>query len=383
MISAKYIDFLGLYGDEEEIDNSQITLPKTEKIPEDAYIEDLLIAEKKENLRIIGYAGTGKSTYINKTYSYHEYILTSYTCISSAQIKGNTISSIFKLGRTNDNSVNTCVKGMKLYTHNRVEQIRIAKGIVVDEFYTVPATIMTKVDLICQNLRECKEPFGGLHLILVGDDRQTECVDEAFVDSELYKSLYFKEIVLPEHPQMRLTPEYMKFCNLFRNPKLNKDKMIRLLGDKRFAKEEVKDAYTVYYTNAEVNKRNTNGMKNFNGEVIHKGKIHHYKKNCPIYITSSGGSLCNGMMGFLRDKVGNKLFIEAEGQIHEVKPGKIDFVPGFSTTIHKCQSKTWPGVNIYLSKKSIINERAKLIRLVYVALTRVRHFDKCYISLYN
>jgi ATP-dependent exoDNAse (exonuclease V) alpha subunit len=124
-------------------------------------------------------------------------------------------------------------------------------------------------------------------------------------------------------------------------------------------------------------------MKNFDGEVIHKGKIHQYKKNCPIYITSSWGALCNGMMGFLRDKVGNKLFIEVDGQMHEVKTGEIDFVPGFSTTIHKCQSKTWPGVNIYLSKKSIINERTKLIRLVYVALTRVRHFDKCYISLYN
>lgn len=382
MISAKYIDLLEIYGEEGELNDSQIVLPKTRKVPEDAYLEDLLVEEKKENLRIIGYAGTGKSTYINKTYSYHDYILTSYTCISSAQIKGNTLSSIFKLGRTNDNPVNICIKRMKFHTPHRVKQIRIAKGLVVDEFYTVPASIMTKVDLICQDIRECKEAFGGLHLILVGDDRQTECVDKAFVDSDLYNGLYFKEIVLPEHAQMRLTPEYMKFCNLFRNPKLNKNKMIRLLGDTRFAKEEVKDAYTVYYTNAEVNKRNAEGMENFDGEIIHKSKTHRYKKNCPIYITSSWGALCNGMMGFLRDKVGKNLFIEVDGQIYKVKPSELDFVPGFSTTIHKCQSKTWPGVNIYLSKKSIINERTKLIRLVYVALTRVRHFDKCYISLY-
>ena len=187
---------------------------------------------------------------------------------------------------------------------------------------------------------------------------------------------------MPEHPQMRLTAEYMKFCNLFRNPKLNKDKMIRLLSNQKFAQEELMDAYTVYYTNAEVNKRNEENMEKFEGEVIYTcGKIG-YKKNCPIYITNAQEVLCNGMIGFLRNKVDKTLFIEVDGQTHEVKTNKIDFVPGFAMTIHKCQSKTFPGINIYLSKNSIIKERSKLIRLVYVALTRVRHFDRCYIYLF-
>lgn len=378
MISSKYLTLFEMYGDTVE----QITLPKTEKKIEDAYIEDLLTDEKKPHIRVIGYAGVGKSTYINQNYSCHEYLLTSYTRIAASQINGNTLSSIFKLGRVNDNPITKALDSMKKYTPHMVEYIQLIKGMVIDEFYTAPRSIIEKVNLICQMIRKCQEPFGGLQLILVGDHRQTEAVEDPFVDSELYHSLNIVEIILREHTRMRLTSEYMKFCNLFRNPKLNRNKMIRILNDKRFSQEEIKNAYTVFYTNKEVNKCNKDGMKNFNGDVIYKRSKIEYKKDCPIYITSNWGILCNGMLGFLRDKVGKNLIIEVEDKKYEVKPGELDFVPGFAMTIHKCQSKTFPGINIYLSKISIIKERSKLIRLLYVALTRVRHFDKCFISLY-
>ena len=52
--------------------------------------------------------------------------------------------------------------------------------------------------------------FGGLQLILVGDIRQTESIDDAFVNSVLYKNLNIAEIILPEHDHMRLTSEYME-----------------------------------------------------------------------------------------------------------------------------------------------------------------------------
>ena len=58
------------------------------------------------------------------------------------------------------------------------------------------------------------------------------------------------------------------------------------------------------------------------------------------------------------------------------------FVPGFAITIHKCQSKTWDGINIYIRKSDVLKERSKYIRLIYVALTRVRNFDNCYICIY-
>ena len=123
-------------------------------------------------------------------------------------------------------------------------------------------------------------------------------------------------------------------------------------------------------------------MSNFNGDVIFKRHNYEYKKNCPIYITSNYGVLCNGMIGFIRDKIGRNLLIEVEGNLYEVMPSKINFVPGFAMTIHKVQSKTFPGINIYIKKSDIYKDRSLYIRLLYVALTRVRDFGKCYICLY-
>lgn len=370
MKSNKYLELFNKYSETV----TDCPLPKTEenkKNPQENIIKD------EPHIQIIGKAGIGKSTYINKNYSYHEYLLLSFTGIAASQINGNTISSVFKLGRFNENSVNTAINGMKFFNPHRVEQLRIAKGLVIDEFYTVPASIMEKVNIICKKLRECKKPFGGLKLILVGDDRQTKCVSDGFIDTELYKSLELKEIMLPEHPLMRLTAEYMKFCDLFRNPKLNRNKMIRRLSNSKFAQDEV-EGYSVYYTNAEVNKRNKDEMASFEGDIIYKN----YKKNMPIYITSSWGLLCNGMIGKLLDKKGKFLEIEVDEKKYEVKSNQIDFVPGFAMTIHRVQSKTFPGINVYIRKSDIIKDRSKYIRLIYVALTRVRHFDKCYICLY-
>ena len=407
MISSRYLDLLNMYGDNIETIVDQVYSPnetlRTTKLlkkqtPEPIKILknlldvhrdviktdgiDILI-QKKPNLRIIGYAGVGKSTYIKANFNPHEYLLTAYTRISASQIDANTLSSIFKLGRFNENTINKSINSMKRYSNIMIDNIQKLNGIVIDEFYITPSAIVSKVDLICQSIRGCKEPFGGMQLILVGDDRQSEAVEDPFVESDLYKSLVFEEIILPEHENMRLTSEYMEFCNIFRNSKLNRRKMINLLKDKRFAKEEIKsDSYTVYYRNADVNRRNNEGMATFEGDVIYTRNNIGYKKGCPIYITgSSDGELCNGQMGFLKNKKGRKLIIEVDGEAYDVFPSKVEFKPGFAITIHLCQSKTWSGINIYLRKSDIMENRSLFIRLIYVALTRVRSFERCYINI--
>jgi hypothetical protein len=385
MISLNYITLFNMYGDNIEPDNDinidEIILSESDKIinkkSNDLYIEKL------ENLRVIGFAGVGKSTYIKSKYSSHDYLLTAYTRIASSQINGNTISSIFKLGRFNDYSVGASVSKLR-FLKTMYLNIQKIIGIVIDEFYITPAAIVDKVDLICQIIRNCKEPFGGLQVILVGDDRQSESIDDSFVDSDLYKNMTFKEIILPEHENMRLTSTYMQFCNQFRNPKLNRRKLIDLLRDKRFSNDEIKDnSFTVYYRNVDCNEKNKLGMIALKSDVIYIRDGISYKKGCPIYITSSSDDsiLCNGMMGVLKDKINKKLIIVVDDVIHEVFPSKISFKPGFAITIHLCQSKTWNGVNIYLRKSDIFQNRKLFIRLIYVALTRVRNFEKCYINI--
>jgi len=369
-MSDKFITLLG--NDDGKDDGKEMILIKKQRkskpeIPIEPYID---------NLRIIGKAGIGKSTYITKNYLYHDYLLVAFTGIAASQINGSTLSSTFCLGRFNDTEVDQAVKKMKRFK-KRVEHLRLAKGMIIDEFYTVPSAIMSKVDTICQIFRESKLPFGGLQLILVGDDRQTECVEHAFVDTPLYENLKCKEIMLEEHKNMRLTPEYMSFCNTFRNPRLNRNKMLKLLKNTKFAQSEVK-GYSVYYTNEEVNKKNNTEMAIAGGSNIFKN----YKKNCPIYITNSQIGICNGVMGKLVDNKDGFLHIEIDDKVQEIKAYQITFVPGFAISIHKSQSKTWEGVNIYIKKEDLMRDRSKYIRLLYVAMTRVRHFDKCYIEIY-
>lgn len=380
MISLRYINLFNMYGDITENYDIQTILP-----PNNNHINnDIIFDEKLENLRVIGFAGVGKSTYIKSNYTPHEYLLTSYTRIAASQIDGNTLSSIFKLGRFNENSINKSISSMKKFNISMVENIQKAKGIVIDEFYITPANVVEKVDLICQSIRKSKDPFGGLQLVLVGDDRQSESIDDSFVNSELYKGLKFREIVLPEHENMRLTFPYMHFCNQFRNPKLNRRKIINLLKDDRFSKYEIKEnSYTVYYRNVDCNKKNLNGMRSFDSDVIYTRSGIDYKKGCPIYITGSSdnSNLCNGMMGILKDKINKKLIIDVDNNTYEVFPSKVDFKPGFAITIHLCQSKTWNGINIFLRKSDILENRKLFIRLIYVALTRVRSFENCYINI--
>jgi hypothetical protein len=374
-----YIKLFNIYGEVNKPDTEMNTESEINIITE-SFTETKLESneERPDNLLIIGKAGIGKSTYITNNYNHTEYLMLSYTGIAASQINGHTLSSIFKLGRFNENDVFACMNKMRYFNKPIIERLQLIKGIIIDEFYTTPGLVMEKVDIICQKIRSCSEAFGGLQIILVGDDRQTECVDDkSFVDADLYTQLNCKQIMLPEHDRMRLTKNYMAFCNMFRNPKFNGDKMIRMLKDTRFASSEV-PGYIVYYTNGEINKRNKREMDKFEGELIHND----YKKNCPIYITNSSGVLCNGMLGKLIDKKKRLLHIEVDGNIHIVRPSQIDFVPGFALSIHKSQAKTFPGINIYIRKYDLIHDRSKYIRLLYVALTRVRNFDKCHIKIY-
>ena len=354
----------------------------------DNTMPEISLTSNLENLIIIGKAGIGKSTYIKSNFS-KDYILTSFTNISAIQINGVTLSSFFKLGVGNTNSIS---KSVSIIKSNKLmlKKIRENKGLVVDEFYTVSSDIMDKVDIICQKLRDDIRPFGGLQLILVGDDRQTEAIENPFVNSQLYKNIIFKEIVLKEHDNMRLNYEYMKFCDLFRNPGLNKNKIFRLLQNPNFSKSEFtvmeNNTFTVYYTNVEVRNRNDIEMKKLDNSIIYEN----YKKNCRIYITKNSersSGLCNGMIGkLLSYDINTHEFeieitadIESESKIY--KSNVIEFDMGFAMTIHKCQSKTFKNINIHIKKNDIINNRSKYIRLLYVALSRVRDFSNCYIHL--
>jgi len=328
---------------------------------------------------IIGKAGIGKSTYLLENYPDEDYLRTAFTGIAAARIEAKTISSLFALGPECDRSVSLSTNIM--YRQKTHLILREKKGIVIDEYYTLPKEVMDRVDEILQIMRNCPLPFGGMHLVLIGDNRQTASIGESFVGSPLYKTLTFTKIVLPYHDKMRLKKRYMKFCNKFRNPKITAKEMIELLKDERFAKEEV-PGYTVYHQNKYVDQRNEDEMAKMTTDVIGTFYKTEYKKGCPIMITNNGPEVYNGMLGKLQgfDAKTKELEIEFEDYILETPIKGVKFVPAHALTIHKAQCNSFPGINLYIDSSKLKRNRRDSIRLIYTALTRVRTFKKCYIG---
>jgi hypothetical protein len=375
----------------------------------------------QSNTLIIGKAGIGKSTYIRNNYSRGKFLRTAFTGLASHQIGGKTISSIFKLGHINQNSVEVAIGKISRKTRNR---LMVIDGIIFDEYYTLPYSIMYKVNEILKFIRRSSQPFGGLDLILVGDDRQTSAVGKAFVDSSMFKKLVFTRKVLPEHPLMRLKPKYMKFCDALRNGKIRSTSIIELITDKRLSQTEV-SGRIVYYKNKDVDERNLKELNDSTEDVIYiqrekipfeYGKdeitppefvlesqgpvlagdkqygyvlgdnIYSYKRNTPIYITSNKNGLFSGMVGTLEDykkenDKGSFKIRTSEQLIEAIPEHNINFIPAYSMTIHKAQCKTFTGINIYMKKELILARRDICIRLLYTAMTRVRDFSQCYINI--
>lgn len=342
---------------------------------------------------IIGRAGYGKSTKIRKDYMGRDWIRVAYTGIASAEISGSTINSLFKLGQFGDKTVEEA-----LYDISKQKRQRLIKasGIVVDEYYTTPAKIMNKVNEILKFIRGSSLPFGGLDVVLVGDDRQTSAIGLAFVDSPLYSDVFADAIreELESHDNMRLTKEYDKFCCLLRNPRITTEKVIKLLKDKRLASDEV-PGRTVYFDNKSVDDRNIKELSSFDGPVIEiawessdpsypSAKIKRYfKKGCPIRIENNYNGFYNGSLVKFEDynTETDTVKISNNDEIIELDKDKIKFRLAFALTIHSAQCKTFEGINIYFKESLLKKNKDLSLRLLYTAMTRVRDFSKCYINV--
>jgi ATP-dependent exoDNAse (exonuclease V) alpha subunit len=329
--------------------------------------------------RVIGKAGVGKSTHIMNNFKGDEYLLTAFTGIAASRVEAKTLSSIFALGPDSSRVIKVSA-GIMYRTKTHII-LRRKKYLVIDEFYTLPADIMENVNKLLQTMLNSEEPFGGLKLILVGDDKQTAAVGDSFIHSKLYKSLKFHEIMLPHNPNMRLKPKYMNFCDKFRNHYIKLEKIFKLLEDPRLSKKEVR-GYTVYHENKHVDARNIKEMEKLDTPVIGTFRGVEYKQNTPICITNNGIDVYNGMLGKLLsfDAKNKCVEIEFDTYVLECPVKDVKFVPAFAMTINKAQCSTFEGINIYLSRNKISKYKEDNLRLIYTAMTRVSRFSKCYIA---
>ncbi|WP_159798882.1 AAA family ATPase [Flavobacterium sp. MK4S-17] len=140
------------------------------KIAQKAY-NDILNNNKSQFLT--GKAGTGKSTllkYILENTN-KKYAVLAPTGIAANNVEGETIHSFFRIPL---DLLDTNFKGYNeiRYTHDKEMFIKELELLVIDEVSMVHSYILDCVNKLLQKIRCCKEPFGGVQLLTVGDPFQ-------------------------------------------------------------------------------------------------------------------------------------------------------------------------------------------------------------------
>lgn len=140
------------------------------KIAQKAY-NDILNNNKSQF--ITGKAGTGKSTllkYILENTN-KKYAVLAPTGIAANNVEGETIHSFFRIPL---DLLDTNFKGYNeiRYTRDKEMFIKELELLIIDEVSMVHSYVLDCVNKLLQKSRCCKEPFGGVQLLTVGDPFQ-------------------------------------------------------------------------------------------------------------------------------------------------------------------------------------------------------------------
>jgi ATP-dependent DNA helicase PIF1 len=121
---------------------------------------------KKYNyIFISGYAGTGKSTLLQKIREQLNCIVLAPTGAAALNICGSTIHSFF------DFPQKLLLQTDQRYSEALCQKLSVVEHILIDEINMVRADVLDAVDLSLRLCKNIKKPFGGIKMVLIGDLR--------------------------------------------------------------------------------------------------------------------------------------------------------------------------------------------------------------------
>ncbi len=147
--------------------------------PEQQYV--LRLIEEGKNVFINAPAGTGKSALVKYFFQTHQQSrklvgLTSTTGISALNIGGSTLHSFLGIGLGKENVDDLYDKIIKnKYKLSLWLNLNI---LIIDEVSMLHPSLFDKLEKLARKLRENKERFGRIQLVMIGDLFQLPCVSE-------------------------------------------------------------------------------------------------------------------------------------------------------------------------------------------------------------
>jgi len=183
---------------------------KKEKIKKEMFVEDEIteiilneeqtkafdIATKsQDNIFLTGSPGTGKSHTLKKIISYYKdenrlIGITSTTGCSAILIGARTLHSFLKIG-INQKTPEQLAYGLKKYPEV-LAKIRHLDTLIIEEISMLSAEMFDTISRYLSIVRDDKNPFGGIQLLLVGDFCQLPPVQGSFC----FESVEWKRLSL-------------------------------------------------------------------------------------------------------------------------------------------------------------------------------------------
>lgn len=344
-----------------------------------------LIKEKK-NILLTGSAGTGKSftllnivDYLNEIKA--NYGLTAMTGCAAILINGQTLHSFLGIGLGKD-SVDTIIFKMKKKYPGTYTKLKYLDTLIIDEISMMNDELFELISSLFMIIKDNKQPFGGLQLVIVGDFCQLPPVEGDYCfTSELWKNIEIEIVMLTELIRQQDDKLFQQILQIVRKGKCppNVFKILSNLSKTTF--ENGIEPTKLYPVNVDVNKINEDEFnklceKNKGNYKIYKAQSndknikldqYHTKitKNAQIMITRNicvVEGLVNGTRGIVSDIYDDKILMkDINGNLHVIDYVKdiidydkniyISYLPiklAYALSIHKSQGMTIDALEIDL-----------------------------------
>ena len=152
----------------------------------------LLILKTGANVFLTGEPGAGKTYTINKYVAYlreHavDYAVTASTGIAATHIGGMTIHSWSGIGiKTKLDKYELDKIATSEYVSKRINKTRV---LIIDEISMLAPNMLDMLDMVCREVKQNIEPFGGLQVVLVGDFFQLPPITKRDFTEDIQSSL--------------------------------------------------------------------------------------------------------------------------------------------------------------------------------------------------